>query len=158
MHIINIHERHIAAPTEVISELLKTLATKGDKIWPKETWPRMKLDKGLTVGSNGGHGPIRYYVKRSIAGALIEFQFIKPEGLHGVHRLEVLPDHGNTILKHTIDAHAKGKARISWGWFIKPLHDALIEDAFDKVENLITNQNKRTEWSPWVKFLRVLLK
>ena len=158
MTILNIHQRKIAATKKEVVKLLKTLASTEDKIWPFETWPRMKLDKGLTEGSNGGHGPIRYFVKRYIEGELIEFQFLKPKGIDGVHRLEILSDNESTILKHTIDARTSGKAMMSWHWFIRPLHDALIEDAFDKVENIATNQHKRTKWSPWVKFLRKSLK
>ena len=101
--------------------------------------------------------PIRYFVKRYVEGKLVEFQFEKPIGLLGVHRLEILAGKGKSILRHTIDAKASGKAKITWKWMIRPLHDALIEDAFDKVENRITNQHKKTPWSLWVKFLRRIM-
>ena len=47
---------------------------------------------------------------------------------------------------------------LQWKTFIRVLHDALIEDAFDKVENYFSSEKKKTEWSGWVKFLRMLLK
>jgi len=37
---------------------------------------------------------------------------------------------------------------------IRWLHDALIEEAFDKVENYFTGNKKITPYNPWVKFLR----
>ena len=71
----------------------------------------------------------------------------------------MLPKNENvTLMKHTIDAKANGLAGLFWTFVIRPLHDTLIEDAFDKVENLTTNKNKITPWSPWVKFLRGLFK
>jgi hypothetical protein len=50
-----------------------------------------------------------------------------------------------------------GKATAIWLMAIRPLHDALIEDAFDKLENQLTNESKTSPWSWWVKFLRRLL-
>ena len=47
-----------------------------------------------------------------------------------------------------------GWATLKWVLAIRWLHDAFIEDAFDKVENNLSGSNKRTEWSKWVIFLR----
>ncbi|MCF6348922.1 MAG: hypothetical protein L3J20_11585 [Flavobacteriaceae bacterium] len=38
------------------------------------------------------------------------------------------------------------------------LHNAFMEDAFDKVENHFLTEKKETEWSIWVKILRRILK
>ena len=53
---------------------------------------------------------------------------------------------------------ASGKGLFIWFFAIKSLHDALIEDAFDKMENHFTEEKKKTNWSFWVKFLRKILK
>ncbi len=45
---------------------------------------------------------------------------------------------------------------LTWPLVIRWLHDALIEDAFDKTENHFLSQKKVTSWSAWVKFLRWL--
>lgn len=139
--------------------MLNDLASKNDLIWPYEKWPKMKFDQGLVIGTKGGHGIIRYQIVSYQPERLIEFEFSKPEGIVGTHRIEMLPKNENvTLMKHTIDAKANGLAGLFWTFVIRPLHDALIEDAFDKVENLTTNKNKITPWSPWVKFLRGLFK
>ena len=63
-----------------------------------------------------------------------------------------------TEIKHTIDMQTNLVGTLQWKTFIRVLHDALIEDAFDKVENYFSSEKKKTEWSGWVKFLRMLLK
>ena len=47
---------------------------------------------------------------------------------------------------------------IKWLLVVRWLHDALIEDAFDKIQNQLVQQQKKTEWSFWVKILRVVMK
>jgi hypothetical protein len=54
--------------------------------------------------------------------------------------------------------HTSGFALLTWPLVIRWLHDALIEDAFDKTENHFLSQKKVTSWSAWVKFLKWLLK
>jgi len=41
---------------------------------------------------------------------------------------------------------------------IRWLHDALLEDAFDKIENQLCNEEKKSEWTPWVRILRRIMK
>ena len=40
-----------------------------------------------------------------------------------------------TEIKHTIDMNTYGKGTLMWTLVIRPLHNALIQDAFDKIEN-----------------------
>ena len=63
MPVHNIHQRRIAAPPARVGELLDTLASGKDRLWPHERWPPMKLDTPLGIGATGGHGPIRYVVE-----------------------------------------------------------------------------------------------
>ena len=159
MKVINIHRRRIAQPKEKIAELFSTLASDNDMMLATDKWSPMILDKGLKAGSKGGHGPIGYSVKKYMPGKLVEFQFSKPKGFIGTHRFELSELQQNeTELKHTIDMKIVGPALLSWPLAIRWLHDAYIEDAFDKVENHFSIEKKKSQWSVWVKFLRRLLK
>ncbi|MEQ9298965.1 MAG: hypothetical protein RIF33_10395 [Cyclobacteriaceae bacterium] len=158
MKVLNIHERIIHQPFEKVAPLLLTLATKNDAVWPKEQWPSMRFRDGLTEGAEGGHGPIRYTVVHYDPPHSATFRFSKPKGFDGTHTLaieEVASE--STKLKHTIDMKTTGAATLSWALAIRWLHDALIEDAFDKLENQLTGLNKRTPWSLWVRTLRKVL-
>ena len=80
-------------------------------------------------------------------------------GFNGYHKFELSalkPD--GTELSHTIDMTTTGFASIKWLFAIRWLHDAYIEDAFDKVENHFTKDKKKSEWSWWVKTLRKIMK
>ena len=159
MRVINIHKRIINQPKENISEFLKTLSTENDKIWPKEKCPAMKFSDGIQVGTNGGHGPIRYIVEKYNTSKVIQFRFLKPYGFNGIHKFEINElTNGQTVIKHTIDMITKGKGTLIWAFAIRYLHNALIEDSFDKLENNFSDVQKYTKWNIWVKFLRKLLK
>jgi len=159
MRVLNIHKRIINQPKAKISELLGTLATKNDKMMPTDQWPAMKLNEGLKVGSKGGHGPIRYTINKYKPGELIQFEFTKPKGVNGVHRFEIVElENDKTEIKHTIEMNATGIGILTWTLAIRWIHDALTEDAFDKVENHFLTEKKKTEWSIWVKVLRNILK
>lgn len=159
MKVLNIHERSIYQPFKKVAPLLLTLATKHDAVWPKEQWPSMRFKEGLKEGAQGGHGPIRYSVVHHNLPHSITFQFTKPKGFKGTHTLALLEvEEGYTTVKHTIDMVTSGAATLIWALVIRWLHDALIEDAFDKMENQITGENKRTPWSLWVLMLRKVLK
>lgn len=158
MKVINIHKRIIHQPKGKITELMETLSTEKDKVWPFEKWPKMKFKKGKYEGANGGHGPIRYTIKKYIPGKLIQFEFTNPKGFHGIHKFETIELLDNkTELIHTIDMITSGVGTLTWMIGVRYLHDALIEDLFDKIENEFDNHNKRTAWSFWVRFLRKLL-
>ena len=159
MQVLNIHTRIIDSPKEIVLKSFLTLATKEDEIWPKETWPRMYFPDGLKVGANGGHGPIRYSVLTYHPESPIVFEFQKPSGFNGIHKFEVTAvDSHKTELKHTISMRANLMGSIQWALGVRWLHDALLEDAFDKVENLLTQSKKKTEWNLWVRILRAFLK
>ena len=155
MKVLIIHTRVVSQPKAAVGELLKTLASDNDRMLATTKWPGMKLDKGLTIGSKGGHGPIGYVVTRYELGESIEFTFTKPSGFHGIHMFEVTelsPD--QTEIKHIIDMKLSGLAWLTWPLAIRWLHDAYIEDAFDNVENQFSSVKKQSQWSMWVKFLR----
>jgi hypothetical protein len=158
MKVINIHKRVIEQPKIEIAKLFNTLATDHDMMLATDKWPRMKLDKGLQVGSKGGHGPIKYFVTDYQPENSITFQFTFT-GFNGFHRFDIKELEANkTELSHTINMSTTGSATLKWGLAIRWLHDAFIEDAFDKVENHFTKAQKNTEWSLWVRTLRRIMK
>jgi len=136
MRVLNVHQRLISKPQGEVKAALATLATEEDKIWPLEKWPAMRFKAGLVEGARGGHGPVRYWVEEYVPGQLVQFRFIRPRGLEGIHKLEIRPEgEERTMITHTIDA-----------------------SAFDKLENDLCGSRKKTEWNWWVKVLRSILK
>lgn len=159
MKVLNIHKRLILTSKDAVSQVFATLATADDKVWPNEYWPRIKFRDGLKIGSNGKHGPIHYEIVNYDPSSIITFKFQKPIGFNGIHKFEITElSKSQTQIKHTIKMETVGLGTLKWLIAIRWLHDALIEDAFDKIENSINNTQMRTQWSAWVKFLRMVLK
>lgn len=158
MKVLNIHTRTIHQPIAKISELLETLSTEKDQIWPNEKWPKMKFKGGIGVGAKGGHGPIRYTVEKYNPAKIIQFRFSKPLGFNGIHKFELKElNIEKTEIQHTIDIQTSAKGALKWIFGIRSLHNALIEDAFDKIENHFSGGKKSSKWNVWVKLLRKLL-
>ena len=159
MNVLNIHTRTIQASKQKLVEALKTLATNTDEVWPNEKWPAMKFKEGVKVGAKGGHGAIRYTIEKYQPDEIIQFRFSNPKGFDGIHKLELKEiSNQETQITHTIDMKTSGKATFYWVFAIRSLHDALLEDAFDKLENTLTNTQKKSHWSFWVRTLRKLYK
>lgn len=161
--IVNVHERRLAASTEAVGTLIDGLASAGDRLWPTARWPAMKFDRPLQVGAIGGHGFVRYAVQSYDPGRRIVFVF-RPErsmmrGFTGVHSLQVESGGGGaTILRHEIRAEASVAMALRWIVIVRPLHDALIEDAFDCTEMAATGRVAApAQWSPWVRAMRAVL-
>lgn len=149
------HFRVIKQPIEKVAKLMETLSKDDDKVWPHENWPAMKFKGGIRVGAKGRHGPIRYQVEKYNPKECIRFRFTSPKGFIGTHEfsIEEMSEY-ETMITHTIDIRTKGKDTLSWLIVVRAMHDALLEDCLDKIENSFSNQDKRTNWSWWVKFVR----
>ncbi len=159
MKIFNLHSREIASPIDEVTKIILTLAGPNDKFWPGDKWPRMRMSQEISEGSKCGHGPIRYTVSRFDPEGSIRFEFSKPEGFNGYHEFvwNAIDDGSMTLIQHKISMNTNFPATLKWSLAIRWLHDALIEDAFDKIENGLTGKKKRSSWSPLVKFLRWIL-
>lgn len=158
MKVINIHKREIQQPKTELVKLFNTLATDNDLMLATDKWSPMKLDNGLQVGSKGGHGPITYFVTDYQPEKSITFQF-DLTGFNGYHRFDINElEPKKTEISHIIDMTTTGLATLKWMLAIRWLHNAYIEDAFDKVENQFTKDKKSSEWSWWVKTLRKVMK
>ncbi len=159
MKITNIHKRVILQPKDKISQILDSLSSKDDQLWPNEQWPPMIFKKGLSEGAVGGHGPIKYSIQKYVPGNSIEFQFFKPDGFKGIHRFNITEiDPEKTEIKHTIEMSLSSKGILTWYIAIKWLHDALLEDCLDKVESHFLPEPKSTKWNFLVCMLRKILK
>ncbi len=159
MRVINNHKRIISQPKKNVSKLFETLATSEDKIWPANNWPAMRFKDGLKIGSRGGHGPIRYTVIEFEAGNHVAFKFTNPNGFNGVHELSIQPkSESSTEIQHVIKMNTDFRASLLWIFVIRWLHDALIEEAFDNVENYFSNRMNTPKYNFWVRFLRKFYK
>jgi hypothetical protein len=158
MKILNVHSRTINRPKEEIAQVLATLASKDDKVWPVKSWPRIYFGGDNRIGSEGGHGPVRYVIERFDPKGVFQFRFLRPKGFNGIHKFEIKPiTDQQTEVVHTISMTTKGMATLQWYVVIRPLHDALLEDLLDRVENQFTEDPCSSEWSLWVRLMRRLM-
>ena len=161
MKIHSRHERSFKANADSVGSILHTLSGQEDRLWPRDTWPPMLLDRGLAPGAKGGHGVVRYEVEEYMRGQKAVFRF-DGTGLtaafNGHHYFQIIPANGHVILRHIIDAKGDFKTWLKWKAVIEPLHDALLEDALDRAELALNGQVARpAKWSTRVKILRKLL-
>jgi len=160
LHVRNVHDRCVPCPAGTVAALLRTLgAGDRDLVWPGQYWPRLCLDRPLEVGARGGHGAVRYRVTEyDPALGRVVFAF-EPKGalggFDGRHLFEALPCPGGTLLRHSVEAISDLTTAMRWLVMIRPIHDAAIEDALDRVELQLTGGiRQQTEWSPYVRWLR----
>lgn len=158
MKIVSHRERNFSASPDSVGRILDTISSHDDKLWPRENWPPMILDAAVKTGASGGHGFVRYRVEEYKPGRRVIFRFDGTgltAGFDGRHYFEVVPRNNHVILRHIIDADGDFKTWFMWKMLIEPLHDALLEDAFDKAErNLHGSVRKPSRWSLRVKILR----
>jgi hypothetical protein len=157
MAVINVHERPLPATTAEVDDLIGSLASKQDRLWPHQTWPAMRFDRPLEVGADGGHGPIRYTVTHYVPGQWLRCRFTGPRGVHGFHEFTWQSQGDTTVLRHTLAIHTRGPARVTWPLVFRPLHDALLEDCLDRAEQATSGLVARpARWSPYVRLLRAI--
>jgi hypothetical protein len=155
MHIVNIHTRHLPASVAKVGELIATAASNEDRIWPHENWPRIYLDRPIQAGAVGGHGPIHYRVSFYEPQERVRFEFTS--GSVGWHELTLQATSAHScLLTHTIQTQPSLKFRIAWLLVIRHMHDALIEDLFDKLEAQFHTLKQPTRWNAYVKLIRLL--
>lgn len=157
MAVRNVHERIIRNMTLTeAGALIDNLGSRDDKLWPRDRWPPIRFDRPLGVGAHGGHADVRYTIEAYEPGRRIQFRFTAPRGFVGTHEFdaeEIEP--GRVRLRHTLVMSVEGAARLSWPFVFRPLHDALVEDAFDRAESLSASAPvKRRKWSLYVRLLR----
>jgi hypothetical protein len=157
MTVRNVHRRRLDTVQDVhrARELLDGLGTDRDRLWPRDRWPAMRLDRPLQVGARGGHGPVRYWVEHYEPGSRVRFRFERPRGLHGFHEFHVVADPtGTGELVHVLEARLTGLAHLTWPLSFRPLHDALIEDSLDNARPRADGRTAPARWSVHVRALR----
>jgi len=158
MKVLNIHEREFEANYEQVGMLIDSLSSEDDRLWPNHSWPRMKFDRPLSIGADGGHGQIGYFVEAFKPGQSIKFKFTSPRGFNGFHTYEVVRSTQRSVfLRHTIEMTIHGAAFLTWPLIIRPLHDALLEDSLATAQASLGMIPQMQAWSPWVKFLRLAM-
>ncbi|MBW1784236.1 MAG: SRPBCC family protein [Deltaproteobacteria bacterium] len=159
MKVLNIHERELEADYEHVAKLIDSLSSEDELLWPIQCWPRMKFDRPLGVGAKGGHGPIRYVVEAYKPGQSIKFRFTRPKGFNGCHQFDVVKSahQQSVLLRHTIEMELKGSALLIWPLVIRPLHDALLEDALSTAQTSLGMTPRMRPWSLWVKIIRWIM-
>jgi hypothetical protein len=60
MKVLNVHERRLAATPDAVGELIDSLASSDDRLWPRKAWPSMR----------GFHGTHRYE-REAVEGAVV---------------------------------------------------------------------------------------
>jgi hypothetical protein len=155
----NVHERNLLADARRVGDLLDSLGSPEDRLWPRDRWPVMYFDRPLQVGAVGGHGSIRYVVESYDPGCAVWFRFIGPAGFEGGHGFDLESTAaGGTRLRHVLTMDLRGAARVSWPFVFRPLHDALVEDALDRAAVAVGEAPYKRAWSPWVRVLRAILR
>jgi Protein of unknown function (DUF3995) len=149
----NVHERTFDASIDRVGDIVDSLAGPNDQVWPSDAWPPMRLDRGLAVGSAGGHGSIRYHVESYSPGKSIVMRFEPGLGLSGTHSFTVEADltrSGSTTVRHTIIGEASGPMRVVWPLAIRWLHDAVVEDALDNIGAALASEPAPVRKHSWV--------
>ena len=155
----NVHERTLLADASRVGDLLDSLGSSQDRLWPRDCWPSMRFDRPLQVGAIGGHGPIRYVVEGYNPGCAVWFRFTRPTGFKGGHRFDLESTvTGGTRLRHMLAMDLRGAARVSWPLIFRPLHDALLEDLLDRAAVAVGEPPAGQAWSLWVRILRAMLR
>jgi len=135
MRVVNVHQRLLHASPERVSELLASLGSPGDRLWPRNGWPRMSLDGPVAPGAAGGHGPIRYRVESWEPGRMVRFRFHRMRGVEGWHAFEILDATAHhCVLEHRMEATLTGRMALKWAFAIRPLHDACVEDVLSQAQ------------------------
>lgn len=155
----NVHTREMRGDIAEAESILGTLSEPGDKLWPRWRWPALLLDRGLQVGSCGGHGSVRYRVV-DLTPQSVRFGFLPRSLLRGEHELSVRIAGQGTIGWSPEKSEGEGEAKANRpGWMnlewqhrldvaanlpdtvfrlVIQLHDVLAEDLLDQAERLLT--------------------
>ena len=113
----------------------------------------MKFNLPLQVGATGGHGTGPYALSFYTPGQHLRFEF--SGGRRGYHEFTLQKiDDMTCLLRHAMEAELTFNSVWRWHFLIRPLHNALIEDLFDKVESQVARVERPQVWSSRVQALR----
>jgi len=163
MKVRNVHQREVYGSIEQLGQIVKTQMTPQDRLWPREKWPQPRLEGSpwpSLVGKTGFHGPVHFVFTshETVANVSFGYKFIKPAGFDGHHKFSVTRISAEKLLvTAVVEMETRGLgATLFWLLAVGPLHDAIVEDTFDKVERELGNIPQGAQWSIWVKMVRTL--
>ncbi|MEU8431977.1 DUF2867 domain-containing protein [Streptomyces sp. NPDC029216] len=131
----NAHHRIVQAPAETVGALLDRLSSPDDPLFPTPVWPAMVLDRPLGPGADGGHGRVRYRVTAYEPGRSVRFDTTDDGIGTGFHRFDVEPlGPGRCRISHVLEVTMGARAFALWKLAIQPVHDTMVEEAFDNAE------------------------
>jgi hypothetical protein len=61
-------------------------------------------------------------------------------------------------LTHILVMDTSAGATFSWAFLYRPLHDALVEEAFDRAADAVGEPPAAPPWSRWVRLLRAIVR
>lgn len=134
--LVNVHSRVCDGSWPAATSLLASIAEPETGLWPADPWPPLRLNRGLTIGSSGGHGPIRYTVTDR-SDAHVCFAFSEHNRFAGSHSLTVHPENGRVRWTHVL--HIRRPDLVTQA-VIVPLHDQVLEQLLDNAENLLAGR------------------
>jgi hypothetical protein len=159
--IYNVQQREICGSMQKLGKIVETYGSKNDRMHPFERWPKTEFegpDGPPTVGRIGHRGTAEFVMTHYENGDRIRFtwKFIKPAEFAGYHHGEADDiGKGRLVFRSIIDMNTRGlKAALLWWLVMRPLHTAVVQDTFDKVERELGYSREPRTWSPWVRFLR----
>lgn len=137
----NIQERVLDVDAPTVGRLLDRLASDDDPLWPAPVWDGIALDAGLSPGSSGGHGPVRYRVTEYEPASRVRFEFAPGVGIAGHHELRVEPEGaGRCRVVHELVGRTTGAMVLLWPLAVRPLHTAVLQDLLDNAERAATGR------------------
>jgi hypothetical protein len=87
------------------------------------------------------------------------YRFPSKGWFRGTHRFDLEPHDAGCELVHTLEGTLHGRGLILWPIFVRPLHDALVEDVLDRAQSVAGaarphQARPSVRHSPYVRFLR----
>ncbi|MFE6281471.1 SRPBCC family protein [Streptomyces sp. NPDC057877] len=155
--VLNIHERTLPAAPERVGDLIDSLGSDDDRLWPPD-WPPVRFEAPLAVGVRGGHGPVRYQVSHYVPGQWVRFRFTGRGGFDGFHEFAVESLGPNcAVLRNTLVLRPSATRWLGWLLFFRVMHDTAFEQCLDRAELALTGRVARpVRWGFYVRLLRRL--
>jgi len=145
--LVNVHERRLDATADRVGAFIDSLGSDDDELWPADPWPPLTVEGPLAVGTQAGHGPVRYVVDAYEPGESIRFAFTEPAGFDGWHRFDLVAEGDERPwIRHVVSLRLSGSARLTWPLLDRYIHDALVEDAFDRAERSVGSTPSPGRW------------
>lgn len=133
----DVHTRTFPAPARTVGALIDRLGDPDDPIFPTPAWSPMRFDRPLSVGADGGHGPVRYRVTAHHPGRHIRFDFT--DGTDGFHEITVHPlGPDRCRVEHLLAAEMRGARLLLWYAAVRAAHRTVVEEVLDNIERIVT--------------------